>query len=111
MESLIGLAVFEPLPSPSLFIAAQLDIQFWYVWCVWRRLQSAFFFHESLHLCLACHERVCPSLSKLNYASIDLRECVHRVEDYWQGYKLFCYAYYLHSAQHESEFRESKLGA
>ena len=33
-----------------------------------------------------------------------------RVEDYWQGYKLFCYAYYSHSIQHESEFRLSKLG-
>ena len=34
-----------------------------------------------------------------------------RVEDYWQGYKLFCYAFYSHSEAHESEFRNSKLGA
>ena len=34
-----------------------------------------------------------------------------RVQDYWQGYKLFCYAYYSHSREHESEFRESKLGS
>ena len=34
-----------------------------------------------------------------------------RIEDYWEGYKLFCYAYYSHSMQHESEFRETKLGS
>lgn len=34
-----------------------------------------------------------------------------RVEDYWQGYKLFCYAYYSRSVRHEAEFRESKLGS
>ena len=33
-----------------------------------------------------------------------------RVEDYWRGYKLFCYAYYSNSAAHESEFRDCKLG-
>lgn len=33
-----------------------------------------------------------------------------RVQDFWCGYKLFCYAYYSHSAQHKAEFRESKLG-
>ena len=36
---------------------------------------------------------------------------VCRVEDYWEGYKLFCYAYYLHSFQHESEFQQSELGS
>lgn len=34
-----------------------------------------------------------------------------RVEDYWRGYKLFCYAYYSKSVAHEAEFRNSKLGA
>ena len=34
-----------------------------------------------------------------------------RAEDYWRGYKLFCYAYYSHSVAHESEFRDSKLSA
>lgn len=37
--------------------------------------------------------------------------CVSRVEDYWEGYKLFCYAYYSHSLQHESAFKQSKLGS
>lgn len=41
---------------------------------------------------------------------IDCLVCVCRVEDYWVGYKLFCYAYYSHSVSHESEFRLSKLG-
>jgi hypothetical protein len=34
-----------------------------------------------------------------------------RVDDYWHGYKLFCYAYYSNSVAHEAEFRHSKLGA
>ena len=34
-----------------------------------------------------------------------------RVEDYWLGYKYFCYAYYSHSFEHESDFRQSKLGS
>ena len=41
--------------------------------------------------------------------------CFHgrarRVEDFWRGYKLFCFAYYSHSAHHVVEFRHSKLGA
>ena len=43
---------------------------------------------------------------------LDFGPChnVCRVEDYWQGYKLFCYAYYSHSLRHESEFRATKLG-
>ena len=42
--------------------------------------------------------------------AIELQTCVCRVDDYWLGYKLFCYAYYAHSFQHEAEFRQSKLG-
>ena len=37
------------------------------------------------------------------------REC--RAADYWEGYKTFCYAYYSHSTEHESVFRNSKLGS
>ena len=52
--------------------------------------------HGFQHLCLLCshgfHAYVC------------------RVEDYWLGYKMFCYAYYSHSFIHESMFRNSKLG-
>jgi hypothetical protein len=33
------------------------------------------------------------------------------VQGYWEGYKLFCYAYYSHSMQHEYEFQQSKLGS
>ena len=36
---------------------------------------------------------------------------VRRPEDYWLGYKFFCYAYYSHSMQHESEFQHPKLGS
>ena len=36
---------------------------------------------------------------------------VCRPEDYWLGYKLFCFAYYSHSIQHELEFENSKLGS
>ena len=39
------------------------------------------------------------------------RHVCSRVEDYWEGYKLFCYAYYSHSPQHESTFKQSKLGS
>jgi hypothetical protein len=38
-------------------------------------------------------------------------QCLLRVGDYWEGYKLFCYSYYLHSVPHEEEFRRCKLGA
>ena len=41
----------------------------------------------------------------------DFCRCLRRVEDYWQGFKLFCYAYYSESVPHEVEFRQSKLGA
>ena len=47
--------------------------------------------------------------------SIVFYSCLHsfdcRVQDYWEGYKLFCYAYYSHSSQHEAEFRNCKLGS
>lgn len=39
------------------------------------------------------------------------RRCVCRVEDYWEGYKFFCYAYYSHSIPHMAHFRETKLGS
>lgn len=42
---------------------------------------------------------------------VDSRQCLCRVDDYWHGYKLFCYAFYSHSAAHEAEFKDSKLGA
>ena len=47
----------------------------------------------------------------LNVCHIQIQLFAGRVEDFWQGYKLFCYAFYSHSVEHESEFRHSKLGA
>ena len=39
-----------------------------------------------------------------------IRDHVRRAEDYWRGYKLFCFAYYSHSVRHEAEFRATKMG-
>jgi hypothetical protein len=46
---------------------------------------------------------------RIDWSVLQIYVC--RVEDYWHGYKLFCYAYYSHSLQHESQFRDSKLGS
>lgn len=46
----------------------------------------------------------------LGVCHIDSYMHVCSVQDYWESYKLFCYAYYSHSFRHESEFRQSKLG-
>jgi hypothetical protein len=51
----------------------------------------------------------CFTMCSNDVFSIELHECVCRVDDYWFGYKLYCYAY-AHSFQHETEFRQSKLG-
>ena len=51
-----------------------------------------------------------PALCRVNNCHIEFRLCACRVKDYWQGYKLFCFAYYSHSKEHEAEFRHSKLG-
>ena len=55
--------------------------------------------------------RTLPVLCCVNDCHIELRLCACRAEDYWQGYKLFCFAYYSHSKEHEAEFRHSKLGS
>lgn len=44
------------------------------------------------------------------FISSDVLDTFCRVEDFWVGYKLFCYAYYSNSVQHEGEFQQSKLG-
>ena len=41
---------------------------------------------------------------------VAMRTLVCRAKDHWEGYKIFCYAYYSHSSVHESVFRNSKLG-
>ena len=41
---------------------------------------------------------------------LSLPMCAYRAEDYWIGYKFFCFAYYSNSQQHEAEFEHSKLG-
>lgn len=66
----------------------------------------------------------CVTVSMVNTLAACLARCTHlygqyidshenacRVADYWEGYKLFCYAYHSHSVRHEAEFRESKLGS
>ena len=47
----------------------------------------------------------------VNVWHIETRLIACKVEDFWHGYKLFCYAFYSHSVEHESEFCRSKLGA
>lgn len=42
---------------------------------------------------------------------VTLQSFLCRVADYWEGYKLFCYAFFSHSSRHESEFQHSKLGS
>ena len=50
---------------------------------------------------IGAHCNICKHMNPSNFQVAVLR----------QGYKLLFYAYYSHSMQHESEFRESKLGA
>lgn len=45
------------------------------------------------------------------FCDVDHSQCLCRAEDYWLGYKLFCYAYYSHSSTHEAEFQATKLGS
>ena len=60
---------------------------------------------------LAC--RPVSLLESVNSILCHIDFCMHacRVEDYWEGYKNLCYAYYSHSLQHESNFWQCKLGA
>ena len=46
----------------------------------------------------------------LIFLECDFPDTLCRVEDFWVGYKLFCYAFYSNSVQHEGEFQQSKLG-
>lgn len=62
---------------------------------------------EFVQMCSECHGL----LTSTAVRHIVTRIYFCRVEDYWQGYKLFCYAYYARSIRHEAEFRESKLGS
>lgn len=69
-------------------------------------------------LCLCIHAvcvfrilRLCKLvLSCMLFIFIHKRLYGCRVEDYWLGYKLFCYAFYSQSLEHEAEFRQSKMG-
>ena len=67
--------------------------------------------HLALRVTCALNGRAWSSLFKRGPMFIDLLDCVGSVQDYWEGYKLFCYAYYSHSARHANDFRDSKLGA
>ena len=67
---------------------------------------------SAITLCLTQSQCVVPCvLARMLLCHIDLRMNVCRAEDYWEGYKLFCYAYYSRSLQHEHEFHQSKLGS
>lgn len=82
------------------FLTSQYSVQFAADWPS-LGLSVVFCSHSKqlTHMCCVC----------LRF--VDLWPCRCRVEDYWHGYKQFCYAYYSHSLAHESEFRESKSGA
>jgi hypothetical protein len=49
--------------------------------------------------------------SPLHFLFVTVRIFDYRIADYWEGYKLFCYAFYSHSLQYEIEFEHSKLGS
>jgi hypothetical protein len=68
---------------------------------------------DSAHdLCCASPESSILFLAKLlSRRVVTLAIFACRVRDYWEGYKLFCYAFYSHSSQHELEFEHSKLGS
>ena len=69
-------------------------------------------------VCRVVHGRYCVciesnsvyNITSLRVLFVPSPTCDYRVEDYWEGYKLFCYAYYSHSLQHEYAFKQSKLG-
>ena len=63
--------------------------------------------------CLLCCARnfFLTHMCCVGYRFVDICPCHYRVEDYWHGYKLLCYALYSHSLPHERKFQESKLGA
>ena len=56
------------------------------------------------------HSQKLTSVCSLGYRFVDGWPCRCSAADFWHGYKIFCYAYYSHSAPHECEFRETKLG-
>lgn len=61
--------------------------------------------------CTACVQLKSVGLTCIFPCTVAFRTNNSSVEDYWQGYKLFCFAFYSHSVEHEIEFRHSKLGA
>ena len=79
--------------------------------CVCIRMPHPLATHLALRVTCALNGRAWSSLFKRGPMFIDLLDCVGSVQDYWEGYKLFCYAYYSHSARHANDFRDSKLGA
>ena len=80
---------------------------------------GAFVYIGSSHLAVCTSTQTLGSLlpdellASVNSTLCHIDSCMHdcRVDDYWEGYKLFCYAFYSHSLLHESEFWHCKLGA
>ena len=102
-------------------IAALTRIFIWPWICLWVGASNATvcrimlcFIHPSvvphIRCLLSMHSKCVLMCSGVCLCFVTRLECVCRVADYWEGYKLFCYAFYSHSLQHEFEFRQSKLG-
>jgi hypothetical protein len=58
----------------------------------------------------ACMPRISAMRTGREVLFVDLMLHSSRAEDFWVGYKLFCYVFYSNSSEHEADFRESKLG-
>ena len=99
--------VFGMIPCLSVFD----ELQFGPVCCACRHLPSAHWGPDCYTCAVPVSIEECTSLWNLAFGSYIANGCARRAEDYWRGYKLFCFAYYSHSLEHVWEFRESKLGA
>ena len=75
-----------------------------------RLYRLAISYSASILYLMQTHFIIAMVLAHMHLYHIDRRMYVCRAEDYWEGYKLFCYAYYSHSLQHELQFQQSKLG-
>ena len=92
-------------PFVSQFRMQSLSVGFARLHTPW-----VFFFHCAGCACRSLHQRACPSLAARSTASANQTVCVHSLQDYWEGYKIFCYGYYSNSVRHAAEFRDTKLG-
>ena len=106
----MAVAALKTHVSPSLLVASQLHVQPGSVQCVRLHMPSPLFFLWAHLVWRAFLHRVWSLLDTRPGGPADPEASVRSVHDYWEGYKLFCYGYYSHSARHAAEFRETKLG-